>query len=138
MGSGENQFSLCILSGSNTFFFSSLNTMIHTVSDDVHQGILQTVYNGFVYFRILADNSKLYVFSELLLHIADDTIHFLEYAGNGDHSKTHGDVLQIIGKLSKLSCGFHEVIQTFLRKHTKNRRGSNHRFCDYNFSHEVI
>ena len=48
---------------------------------------------------------------ELLLHIADDTIHFLEYTGNGDHSKTHGDVLQIIGKLSKLSCGFHEVIQ---------------------------
>ena len=116
MGGREDDLTLGVLSGCNTFFFRFLDPMIHAVSDDVHDGILYTVHDRLVYLGILSDDGEVYVFIQTLPHIPDDPVHFLENAGNGNHTEGHGDVLEIIGQLAELAGGFHKVIQIVPRE----------------------
>ena len=74
--------------------------MIHTVTDNVHQRILNTVYNGLIYFSFLSDNGETYVLVKFLLHIPDDSVHLLEYAGYGNHSQGHGNILKVVSELA--------------------------------------
>ena len=60
--------------------------MIHAVAYNMHDRVLNVIYNRLIYLSIFAHNGQTDVFSQALLHIAYNTVHFLEYTGNRDHT----------------------------------------------------
>ena len=86
MGSGKYDLALGILTGSNTFLGCFFNPMIHAVTHDMHDRILYIVYDRLIYLCIFTYNGQTDIFSQALLHITHNTVHFLEHAGNRDHA----------------------------------------------------
>ena len=88
-----------------------LDTVVHAVSYKVHERILEAVHDGLVYLGILSLHNELNVLIELLLHVADDTVHLLEYACERHHSDGHYSVLELAGELSELTCSLVEALK---------------------------
>ena len=80
MGGGQDDFTLGVLARGNTLFFCFFYAVVHTVADNVHDGVLDTVHNGFIHFRVLADDFKAHILAQLLVHVPDNPVHFLEHA----------------------------------------------------------
>ncbi len=76
MGSGKNDLALGILTGSNTFLAVSSILLIHAVTHDMHDRILYIVYDRLIYLSIFTYNGQTDVFSQALLHITHNTVHF--------------------------------------------------------------
>ena len=100
-----------------------LDTVIHAVSDEVHERILEAVHDGLVYLCILAFHNELYVLVELLFHVADDTVHLLEYSGKRNHSDGHYGILKLACELSELAGS---LVEAFKLKAVEIRVGNNH------------
>ena len=98
----------------------------------MHDGVADAVHNGLVNFRLLAHQCELGLLVELFAHISYNTVHLLESAGNRHHPQRHGNILQFIGELAQLSCGFQEAVELQVMK----LRGRNyHGLSNDDFSH---
>ena len=137
MRSGKDDLALRILPGSNTFCLCLLDPVIHAVAYNMHNRILDAVYDCLVHLGILTDDGQAHVLIKTLFHIPYDTVHLLEYAGNRHHPQRHGDILQIVRKLAQLTGRFHEIVQVIPGKQLKLRGGGYHRLCNHDFSHNI-
>ena len=72
----------------------------------MHDGIADAVHNGFIHFSVLTDDGQAHILFKLLLHIPDDPVHFLEYAGYRHHAQGHDNILKVIGQFAELSRSF--------------------------------
>ena len=80
-----------------------LDSVVHAVTDKVHERILEAVHDGFVHLGVLALHYEFNVLVELFLHVADDTVHLLEYACQRYHSDGHYGILEFACELLELT-----------------------------------
>ena len=92
----ENDRSLGIFPLAGTFI-RGLDTVVDRVSDQVGQGIVDGLDNGFVQFDILADNGQIHLFVQHLGQITNHPRELVEYITYGLHAGKHDRLLQLRG-----------------------------------------
>ena len=105
--------------------------MVHGVANHVHDGVANAVHNGLVHLCALTDERQLSTLIQLFAHVADNTVHFLEGIGHGNHPQGHGDILQFIRQLAELTRIFREDIKV---QPLQVRRRSHHGLCNDDLS----
>ena len=110
--------------------------MVNCVSYNVHKGVIEDIYDRFIHFRFLTLKHKSNILFELLVHIPDNTVHFLKCCGNRHHSYGHYNVLKLVGKLFQLTGGFIEAVKVYLGFFQVGR-GDNRTFGYNDLSHKV-
>ncbi|GFI18342.1 hypothetical protein IMSAGC009_03518 [Lachnospiraceae bacterium] len=87
------------------------NTMVNSISDQMHQRIGNVFDNILIHLRVFPNHFKLDILTKLPGHIEHNTVHLLESIGQRHHTHGHDNILQIRGYLRQLCRSLIKAVQ---------------------------